>query len=331
MLFTSNNYIDFVKFTLDVHILLLIETLREHSHRASRDEDMAGGANPKRLTTPRRKKPAAAHQRDPQPRGGQPAAARERSRSRDLPEGNRRAPPTTPVPVIPDSELEDDRNWAPRLDEFDDIDDMHRAKRDWERYLVQKARTISAGASRADLKKLLREYVDRDLDASSKSDSEERERLEAARAILEVEEFEKADEERRRLALDAAFQEGARAREHVDRERAAKEARHRERRDHVRKETLESARELEAIVERDAVAAAVAEAVGAVAIAVEEEASAATTAEMDTPPPAQRDPRDSPRGPRVLESPPKRTRFIGADDDEIEMASEEDNIGHLAT
>ena len=141
---------------------------------------MAGGAKPKRLTTPKGKKPAAGPHREPQPRGAQPAAARERSRTPDLPEGNTRAPPTTPVPVIPDSELEDDRNWASRLDEFDDVGDMRKAKRDWERYLVQMARMIGAGASRTDLKKLLREYVDRDMDASSKSDPEEHERLEAA-------------------------------------------------------------------------------------------------------------------------------------------------------
>ena len=72
---------------------------------------------------------------------------------------------------------------------------------------------IGAGAPKADLKKLLREYVDRNMDASSKSDSEERERLEAARAIMEVEEFEKADEKRREAALEAAFREGAQAQE----------------------------------------------------------------------------------------------------------------------
>ena len=38
------------------------------------------------------------------------------------------------------------------MDEFDDDDDMRRAKRDWERYLVQKARMIGAGAPKADLK-----------------------------------------------------------------------------------------------------------------------------------------------------------------------------------
>ena len=162
---------------------------------------------------------------------------------------------------------------------------------------------IGAGASKADLKKLLREYVDRDLDASSKNDSEERERLEAARAILEVEEFEKADEERRRLALVAAFQDGVRAREHAAREKAAEEARRQERRDRIRAEALESARELEAIVEGGAATAAEAAATRAAAIAVEED-SVATIAEEGTPPPAQREPRDSPRGPRVRESAP---------------------------
>ena len=249
---------------------------------------MAGGPKPKRLTTPRRKKPAAAQLPDFQPGDGPTAAPRERSRSLDLPTGNRRGLSTTPVLVISDSEpLEDDNNWAPRLDEFDDIDNMRRARRDWERYLAQKARMIGAGAPKADLKKLLREHIDRNMDTSSKSDSEERERLEAARAIMEVEEFETADDKRREAALEAAFREGAQAQELAAREqRAAEEERVKERRGRIRADALESARELEAIVERN-------EAEKKEKIRLEEEEACAREAgahdpvdEFDTPPAA---------------------------------------------
>ena len=289
---------------------------------------MAGGPKPKRLTTPRRKKPAAAQLPDLQPGDGSTAAPRERSRSLDLPTGSRRGPSTTPVLVISDSEpLGDDKNWAPNLDEFDDIDDMRRAKRDWERYLVQKARMIGAGAPKADFKKLLREYIDQDMDASSKSDSEERERLETARAIMEVEEFEKAGEKRREAALEAAHREGAQARELAARERAAEEARAERRRERIRADALESARQLEEIVERN-------EAEKKEKIRLEDEAQAREADvrdpvdEFDTPPAAQRDVQrgSSPRGPRVLESPLKRTRLLSTDLSE-EAAAHEDGHG----
>ena len=288
---------------------------------------MAGGPKPKRLTTPRRKKPAAAQLPVPHPGDGQTAAPRERSRSLELPSGSRRGPPTTPVLVISDSEpLEDDRNWAPNLDEFDDIDDMRRAKRDWERYLVQKARMIGAGAPETDLKKLLREYIDRDMDASTKSDSEERERLEAARAIMEVDECEKADMNRREAALEAAHQEGVRAQEQAARERAEEEARRAPRRERIRADALEPARELEEIVERN-------EAAKKEQIRLEEETRAREgdaddpIAESATPPAAQRDPQgvNSPRGSRVLESPPKRTRRLSTDLSEGSTAHEEEH------
>ena len=167
------------------------------------------------------RKPTAKKKIDTPPRRVGSVTRRGRSRTPDPgAEGSARHGPTPP-PDVP-CDPEDSDPLCPAFDEIDDELDYQRVKMAWNMSKIRKRELVNEGAPIEEINRLRRAYKNGDDDTfmnlrrppparaigMGKIRAAEAEKIEAQKAIEAAKEFERAEAERRRLALETAYAHG---------------------------------------------------------------------------------------------------------------------------
>ena len=167
------------------------------------------------------RKPTAKKKIDAPPRRVGSVTRRGRSRTPDPgAEGSARHGPT-PTPDVP-CDPDDSDPLCPAFDEIGDEEDYQRVKMAWNMFKIRKRELVSEGAPIEEINRLRRAYKNEDDDTfmnlcrppparvicMDQIRVAEAERIETQKAIEAVKEFERAEAERRRLALETAYAHG---------------------------------------------------------------------------------------------------------------------------